>query len=503
MKVKEIKKRISTIFASGENIRTYANKVLKMVGNYAGIGKPCLYSFQQKEIIYGRILKSYLDDGRLKLKPAVGVNFYVAGGRKIFYAVIGKNKRKYAVFSGIEKGNRKENMEKVLKLSGVLHPFLLRYEEYTEKKQLQADLIFLLKMGILLNSTLSQKFIRKKAMETITELLEAEAGSLLLLDEEREELYFEIALGEKGDMVKEIRLKLGEGIAGWVAKYGVPAIVNNPQRDKRWYRRADEKSKFKTRNILCVPVKSKGKVIGVLQALNKKNGDFSKYDLEIFETFSNQVAIALENAKLYEELKNTFLETSSALASSIEARDKYTGGHTQRVVNYSVACAEELGLKEEEIDKLRMAAVLHDVGKIGIDDSILRKPGKLDPEEIEQMKKHPQIGAEIISKVKGLKDIVPAVLYHQEMFNGTGYPEGLKNGDIPLLARIISVVDTFDAMTTDRPYRKALGVEAALDELKRCSGTQFDPEVVSAFIRAFEKGKIKVENNLTGAEKMK
>lgn len=352
-------------------------------------------------------------------------------------------------------------------------------------------LLTLYRIGALLNSSLDLQVIQKRAMEAITNLVNCEAGSLLLVDEEKGELYFQIALGEKGEQVKEIRLKIGEGIAGWVAKEGKPVIVHDVTKDPRWFRKADEKTKFKTRNMVCVPVKTHEKVIGVIQAINKRRGKFSKEDQKLLEHMSNQLSIAIENARLYEELRKTFFETSQALAEAIEMRDPYTGGHTVRVMNYSVAIGEEMGLPPGEMEKLKISAILHDVGKIGIEDSILRKAGGLEPEEIAKMKSHSVMGEEIVKRVSSLKDVATIIRAHQERFDGKGYPDGLKNGEIPLHARIIAVADSFDAMTTDRPYRKGMSFEEAIEEIKKNRGIQFDPDVVDAFVRTFEKGRIK------------
>ncbi len=368
---------------------------------------------------------------------------------------------------------------------------LIEYSKLLNDTNERANQFRLLReIGTVINSTLKENEIMKRTIESITKLLHSESGSLLILDEKSKELYFDVAHGEKGDEIKRIRLKLGEGIAGWVAKEGKPLIVNDVQSDKRHYRKADEASQYVTRNILCVPVKIKGKVIGVIEAVNKINGLFTKGDLSILTYLADQVAIAIDNAKLYEELKRTFLDTSEALAEAIEQRDPYTGGHTRRVLNYSVAVAMEMNLSEEEIENLKLAAILHDIGKIGVEDRILRKQGPLNEEEFESMKKHPEIGAEIIKRISSLKGVIPGILYHQERYDGKGYPSGAKDGEIPLSARIIAVCDTFDAMTTDRPYRKGLGVQAALEELKKFAGIQFDPDVVNGFCEAFRKGKV-------------
>ncbi|MEK7280446.1 MAG: GAF domain-containing protein, partial [Nitrospirota bacterium] len=192
-------------------------------------------------------------------------------------------------------------------------------------------LLVMEEVGRILNSTLNEKEIRKRAMEAATRLMDAETGSLLLIDREKGELFFEVALGKKDRVVSEKRLKIGEGIVGWVAKTGRPVICNDVENDPRYLNVADERSGFRTRNMICTPVSIKDKVIGVLQAINKKKGGlFTKWDLDDFNTLANQVAIAIDNANLYKELKDTFISTAEALADTVEARDAYTGGHTKR-----------------------------------------------------------------------------------------------------------------------------------------------------------------------------
>lgn len=347
------------------------------------------------------------------------------------------------------------------------------------------------RLSSVLNSTLKAKEVRKRAMEAAVELLRCETGSLYLIDQEKQELYFEVALGEKGEAVKEIRLKMGEGIAGWVAQEGKSDLVADTSTDPRWASKVDKKSKFQTRNMVTVPVKSKGVVIGVLQAINKLNNEkFTVDDQKMLESLADQVAIALENARLYEAQKIMFKETAEALATAIEKRDPYTGGHTKRVRDFSMACAKNMKLDNDVMEWLEIAAILHDAGKIGVDDRILRKPGRLDDDEFFQMKQHPKYGFEILQHVKELGRAIPGMKHHHERFDGKGYPDGLQNGDIPLIARIIAAADTWDAMTSDRPYRKGLPDKVANQELKKFSGIQFDPEVVKAFLKAYRKGEI-------------
>ena len=349
----------------------------------------------------------------------------------------------------------------------------------------------LLQLGRILNSTLDHHEVRRRAMEAATHLMKAEVGSLLLIDEEQHHLYFEVALGEKEETVKTITLNIGEGIAGWVARKGEPLIVNAPDKDPRFFKGVDCRTGYKTRNMICVPVKAKGKVMGVLEAINKqgKTG-FNQDDLSLFASLADLVAIALDNARLYQELEEMFFQTAESLSEAIEKRDPYTGGHTKRVTTYSLSIARHLLLKPEETKWLKLASVLHDIGKIGIEDQILRKKEPLSPEEFTIIKHHANIGAEIIQHVRQLREIIPGVKYHHEQIDGRGYPEGLIGDEMPMLAKIVAVADSYDAMTTDRSYRKAMGKEVAIEELRKCSGTQFDKDVVEAFIRAYQNGEI-------------
>ena len=409
-------------------------------------------------------------------------------------------KTKKGVIGVIEVLNKKEDEPFEERDLNILNALAIRTSTILEKAKLFFELdrsvkqfTTLAEVGTLLNSTLDQNVVRKMAMEAITRLMHAEVGSLLLVDDENKELYFEVALGDKGERVKEIRLKIGEGIAGWVAEHGKPLLLQDVRKDPRFYKSADQKTEFVTRDMVCVPVKVKDKVIGVLQAINRAEGVFTEDDVELFQLFSNQVAIALDNARLYEEIRETFFATAEALAEAIEKRDPYTGGHTKRVVNYCLVAAKYLNLTPEELEILKLSAILHDVGKIGVEDRILRKPGNLDDEEAKIMKMHPLLGAEIMRHIRQLKDLIPGMLHHHERPDGKGYPEGLKGMDIPIVARIISAADTYDAMTTNRPYRKGLSHQTAIDEIKKEAGAQFDKEVAEAFVKAFEAGEIEME----------
>ncbi|MCK4910230.1 MAG: HD domain-containing protein, partial [Thermodesulfovibrionales bacterium] len=313
-----------------------------------------------------------------------------------------------------------------------------------------------------------------------------EAGSLLLMDSESGELYFEVALGEKSGFLKKVRIKAGQGIAGWVAEHREPVISSNVTSDQRFFDGVDLVSKFKTRDMLCVPVLMQGRLLGVIQAINKLDGVFSQEDMDVLISLGNLVAIAIDNANMYQEQREMLMSTIETLAEIIEKRDSYTGGHTHRVRKYSLAIGRILGLPHSELNVLDLAAALHDIGKIAIRDGLLLKKGSLTGEEFNEMTKHTVYGVEIIAHIGRFKEIMPHVKSHHERLDGTGYPEKISGDDIPLLARIIAVADAFDAMTTNRPYGERRSKNVALEELNKCAGTQFDGKIVDAFIHAWD-----------------
>ena len=262
---------------------------------------------------------------------------------------------------------------------------------------------------------------------------------------------------------------------------------------------------------LCVPTFGHGRLLGVLVLGEKLSGHrYSEEDTDLLATLANEAAVAIENAALYEQLyrrmqeiqglydkeHRLFIHTAIALAAAVDARDPYTHGHTERCTAYTMAIAEELGDQPEMrtiprfTELLRIAALLHDVGKIGVPDHILNKRGKLTAKEFKTMQEHATIGAIILQPIHGLEEVAAAVKAHQERYDGKGYPDRLRGREIPLMARIVSVADAFDAMTTDRPYRARIADEVALEEITGCAGTQFDPQVVEAFLRAYRNGAI-------------
>lgn len=315
-------------------------------------------------------------------------------------------------------------------------------------------------------------------MASVTELAEADRSTLFFIDTEKGELYSKIAQG-----VEEIRISIDVGIAGCVARTGQTLNIADAHRDSQHYGKVDKKTGYRTKSILCMPIQNMhGERIAVIQVLNKQTAEvFTEEDEELLGALLPQIGIAIENARLYDSLEESYRETIKALVNTLDARDVETREHSSRVVEYTLEIAREIGIAEKELDAIKYGAMLHDLGKIGVKDAILHKPGPLTPDEWEEMRQHSRKGYEMLQDVKRLKDALPIILHHHERYDGAGYPGGLAKEAIPIGARIFAIADTLDAMTSSRPYRAALPDEVAYEEIVKNSGTQFDPQVVEVF----------------------
>ena len=235
-------------------------------------------------------------------------------------------------------------------------------------------------------------------------------------------------------------------------------------------------------SIMRIPLTMGNEIIGTLNFGARRASAFTREDFLAASKIASQISVVLANAKLTTDLEELSLGTIKSLSNAIDARSRWTAGHSARVAKYAVAIGRQIGLGGKILSQLEVAALLHDIGKIATDTDILDKKEKLTEEERTQIQHHAVKGVEILSPIKQLKDSIAIVKHHHECFDGTGYPDGLKQEEIPFLARILSVADAVDAMSSDRPYRKSMSKEEIIKELKRCSGSQFDPSVVRAFL---------------------
>ncbi len=243
------------------------------------------------------------------------------------------------------------------------------------------------------------------------------------------------------------------------------------------------------RSIIAVPLYRKDRIIGMMVAANRLDkADFDSIDVKLFTSVASECAVFIENGRLFTDLKELFMGSLKALTSSIDAKDQYTRGHSERVAFISRWIAEKLAaqgtLHQEQIHRVYLAGLLHDVGKIGISEAVLRKTGPLTDMEWKQIQAHPTIGAGILAEIKQMRDIIPGVLCHHERHDGKGYPDGLKGDDIPLIGKIVMIADSFDAMTSKRTYRDAMTIAAAMEEMRAQSARQFDPDIVRVFLES-------------------
>jgi HD-GYP domain-containing protein (c-di-GMP phosphodiesterase class II) len=362
-------------------------------------------------------------------------------------------------------------------------------DETTLLRQRLAEYESLLEIGSELASTLDLAHVLELALEKAEELCGAETSSIWEVDDERGDLFFRVVRGRVAGEIRGLRVPLGAGIVGSVAASGEAALVNDVEADPRW--RGDARETFHTRAILALPLVAQGRVIAVLQLLNPLDREgFDQDDLRRMSLFAGSIANAVANARLYAAQKRQFVDAVTALAEAVEKRDPYTGGHVRRVVGYSLLLGRELGLGQQELEDLFLAATLHDIGKIAIPDQILRKPAPLDADERLVMERHPIDGVEILQPIRGFRHLLTGVRSHHERIDGRGYPDGLGELDLDVLPRIIAVADTYDAMTTSRPYRAALAADVAAAEIAAGSGTQFCPRVATAFAALYGRGEI-------------
>jgi HD-GYP domain-containing protein (c-di-GMP phosphodiesterase class II) len=323
-------------------------------------------------------------------------------------------------------------------------------------------------------------------IESMNSALEAESGLLMLWEKEEDRVRSKLACGFHQEELLQLVVKRGEGVFGWVVENGQTLIMTSS--DSAGGQTHSTAMVIPYRSLLCVPLIHQARVLGLLGVINKKQGDgFVKDDEVLLRNVGNQVAVAIENARLSADAERTYFETISALAMAVEAKDTYTVGHLQRVSDYVERLARQMGFSDEKMIRIiKDGAFLHDIGKIACPDHVLLKPGKLTTEEMAIMRTHTTVGESIIAPLSSFKELRAIVRHHQEWYDGTGYPDQLKGENIPIGARLLSVADVYDALTTNRPYRKALSHEVAMKMICDEAGTHFDPKIVQAFIKMME-----------------
>jgi len=346
-----------------------------------------------------------------------------------------------------------------------------------ELKKSKDQLSILYQISRTISSTLKLDDVLQTILDFSIKISGAGRGSIMLLDKKKRIFFVKIPYDKSEKNIDKITFAENKNTIGWVVKNKKFLYIEDLENDKHF-----SKIKIIRRRInqlLIIPIIVEDKVIGVI---NLENTSLSLDTIDLLRSFSEGAAVAINNARLYQKIKDSYFEIAKALAQAIEAKDPYTHGHSERVVEYIILIAQKLDLPEEEKEVLKYAAMLHDIGKIGVRGIVLNNPDDLTGEEYDEIKKHPIVGEGIIQPIELLQPIRPFIRHHHEWYNGKGYPDGLSGENIPLGARILAVADAYDAMKSDRPYRKALTKETAIQELKQGSGAQFEPKLVEVFL---------------------
>lgn len=335
-------------------------------------------------------------------------------------------------------------------------------------------------------STLNIWEILENVTHLVSRLISCDRATVALVDKENNGFVFAAGFGvtslQKGDMIS-----FHETSATEILEAGKVEYIANLSEMKN--RLSFEEKLFDEGYLshIRVPLYIRGEIDAVLSIGSRRPAAFSVENLSILEKLADQVGVALHNARLLSDLEELFLGTVKALSSTIDAKSHWTSGHSSIVANYSVEIGKKMSFSQQELKDLELGALLHDIGKLGTYESILNKPDKLTDEEFNLVKLHPVTGSEILSPIAQLKNIIPAIRHHHEFYNGDGYPDGLKGEEIPLMARIICVADSVDSMGSDRPYRKGRPKEEIIEELKKYSGIQFDPQIAKIFLEIYQE----------------
>lgn len=361
----------------------------------------------------------------------------------------------------------------VIKLSKELSTQNIELEKVVERLRIITNVCMTLASIVDIDELL------KSIISMTAELADVKKGVVYLKQYDKPALTFNYTYGVGAQAFGDISSDISSVYSEFM-KSGTPKIIDGGDIDvKRHY--------GINNSAAWVPLKLKGLVIGFMLLEDKIDGTFfSNDELELLAVLSNQIVVAIENTWLYEKVKTNYFSTIHSLVNALEANDRYTKGHSERVRYLSLELGKFMGLDNRELEVLEHASVLHDTGKIGIATTVLHKEGTLTVDEYGVIKTHPLIGDQILGPINTLEGVRTTILQHHERYDGKGYPHGVSGEEISIMARILSVIDTFDAMVTDRPYRKAFSLSKAKEELKQGAGTQFDPQIANAFLNMLD-----------------
>jgi len=353
----------------------------------------------------------------------------------------------------------------------------------------QKYLTTLHKVSDILSRASSVEALFDSIVQAILEVSGGDRGAILMRNKETGTVDMVAVRTKDGKASGEV--KLSRTVVNDVLEQGISAFTDDALADER-YVGGESIVRQRIRSVMCAPMRTTDEILGVLYVDSQMAREFSEAELELLAAVGNQAGIALHRAKLMQEVEKLFFDVMKAIASIIDAKDGYTHKHSERVSAFGVRLAQHLGFDADARAVVELSGLLHDVGKIGVPDAILNKPGKLTESEFKEMRLHPIHGARILSNIQSQKvvSLLPGVKYHHERWDGKGYPDGLKGEEIPLLGRVLGVADFLDALTSDRSYRKGLSLEEAVQMVKDLEGQAFDPVVVKAAVELHAKGEL-------------
>ncbi|MDI6786274.1 MAG: HD domain-containing phosphohydrolase [bacterium] len=385
-------------------------------------------------------------------------------------------------------------IDNLFKIANTINNTAKAFEDHTHnlKKKIE-ELAFLNKIERVIFLTSDLTLLSNLVLHIALRILKAKSGLLILINSDSHELQINSIIGYDSEEIKVKKtISTKNTIPGWVIKKKEPVLVYNIDTDIRFQN--IERLEYEKGSFVYIPLIVKNEIIGLLWFGNKiSNNVFSVNELISLNVLSNEAASAIKHIQLYTESEKSYLSIIQGLALAIDARDPHTHGHSTQVAHFAKLISIELGLSQNKIDDIYNASLLHDLGKVGISDEILKKKANLSEEEDRLIKMHPVIAKQILSPIKSLEDIIPYIYHHHEWYNGTGYPDGLSGEKIPLGARIIAVADSFSAMISRRPrfhHNKTLSSKEALMELKKGKSMQFDPKIVKTFEQIVKEDKI-------------
>ncbi|MDD5680038.1 MAG: GAF domain-containing protein [Candidatus Omnitrophica bacterium] len=444
-------------------------------------GCPVAKVFRDKKTHISNIRRGFTTDGEKRYYRVAASPIFNSNGdiEKVLELVIDITERRNCEVKARRISAGAKKLNKTLKN--------IADERASELKLADEELRIIFELGNRLVSSLDVNDVLQTIVNTVPSFLNVSGCIVRVFDNAKASLTLEAASGLSKDFIEGARsLKIGEGVSGMVAESGMPISIPDVMHDSR-VRYYEECCKEGIRSLLAVPIAFKSKILGTIIAYSKNIKHFTASEINLISTFAIHAAIALNNATLHNKIQLSYYSTIAALVKAVEAKDPYTSGHSERVTTYAFRVAKEMNLDQKSLEVLTYSGKLHDIGKIAIPDFILQKPGPLTSIEKAEVETHPIKGIHMILPIKFLEKCLPVIRHHHERYDGNGYPDKLKGDEIPVLSRILAVADAFDAMISERPYRKSIKVSEALLEIKKNLKSQFDPRIGALFIDILQK----------------